>query len=512
MVTNRRHRLPWILLSAFLFLSLPTAAGARVVHFTLLFTNDHHGQVDPLVSTDPSQPVGGVARRMALIESIRKEVGPSRVILVDAGDLFSGTAFSDLTKGRVDCAAYQMMDYDAIALGNHDFDYGRDAILEYRKYFRIPWISANIVVRSNSQNFVRPYVLKYVGVRVGLIGFSNPDTPSIVGRRNVAGLIFNPPGASAKGLHSILKKDADIFIAISNLGLEADKKFAKDNPFLDVVVGGQGSASLTQPILDQKADGRPEGSILVQAGAKGLYLGRLDLTVAGKRNPQTQKEEYSVQSYRYRLIPITADLPEDPQMVALLDKYKGRLKSKPMDEVLAEVAADSNGDKGGDSLIGEVAADAVRAASQAEVALLPDGAFRSDFKAGKLTREALYQLYPFDDKVVVLDMPGALLRRALEHSLEEKGRAGFLQVSGITVEKNASGLSVKVSGEPLNDQRQYGVAMTGSLADGEGGYALFRHLASRRNAQGSIRDLLEKALQARQKIGPSDLEPRWKIP
>ena len=133
----------------------PALSSAREVSLTILFTNDHHGQVDPVHETDPSKPVGGVTRRMALIGKIRQEVGPANVLLVDGGDLFTGTALSGLTNGEVDCAAYQLMKYDAVVLGNHDFDYGKKAILDFRKKYNLPWVSANAVVRGNSQNFVR---------------------------------------------------------------------------------------------------------------------------------------------------------------------------------------------------------------------------------------------------------------------------------------------------------------------------------------------------------------------
>ena len=88
-------------------LIFPLSLWGKEAQITILFTNDHHGQVEPLHESDPSKPVGGVTRRMALIQKIRQEVGEKNVILVDSGDLFRGTAFSDMTDGKVDCAAYQ---------------------------------------------------------------------------------------------------------------------------------------------------------------------------------------------------------------------------------------------------------------------------------------------------------------------------------------------------------------------------------------------------------------------
>jgi 2',3'-cyclic-nucleotide 2'-phosphodiesterase (5'-nucleotidase family) len=404
------------------------------------------------------------------------------------------------------------MKYDAIVLGDHDFDYGTKAILDVRKKYGVPWVSANTVVRSNSQNFVRPYVLRYAGVRVGIVGFSNPETPDLTRRENVSGLLFYPPGASAKGLHSILKKDADIFVALTHLGVDADKKFAKDNPFLDVIVGGHSHTVLNEPIVDKQKDGSLAGPIIVQAGSQGLYLGRLDLTVEGHRDPKTKKEDYAITDYRYKLIPITADLPEDPPMTALIQKFKDTLKSKPLDEVLATATGDISRQDQGDFLLGEFAADAIRKKTGAEVALLNNGSFRSSFKAGDITREILYEIYPFDDGIVVLDVPGGILRKTLEASLAKKGDSGFLQVSGLTAERSGDGLKVTIGSEPLNDRRKYLVATNEFLSGGGDGYDLLRRVKSRRKTGWMIRELLEGALKEKQKLSESDIDKRWKNP
>jgi 5'-nucleotidase/UDP-sugar diphosphatase len=493
-----------------LLLVLPGRSFAREVTLTILFTNDHHGQVDPVHQDDPSKPVGGVTRRMALIEKIRKEVGPDHVVLVDGGDLFSGTAFSELTHGEVDCDAYELMRYDAIGLGDSDLVYGKKALLEFRKKFHIPWVSANVV--SGGQPYIRPYVLKATGVRVGLIGFSNPDTPALIGREAVSGLIFNPPGASAKGLHSIFKKDADIFVVLSNLGVEADKKFSKDNPFIHVVIGGYSETVLTAPIVTQLKDGSLLGPIIGQAGSRGLYLGRLDLTVDGHRDPKTKIAAYSIVDYHYQLIPITSDLPEDPQMTALLQKYRDQLKEKPLDEVLATVPADFLGSEKGDSLAGEITADAMRKAAQTEIALIPNGSFKSGFNSGDLTREILYDIFPTDSGIVAIDVPGLYLRKAIEASAVEKGKDDFLQVSGLTIGKNGDELQITVGGEPLNDKRKYQVAVNDFLAGGPPGYDFFRRLKSRRKVQTLVRGLLEETLKSKSKIADTDLDKRWNLP
>jgi len=486
---------------------MPSFVQAKEGQITILFTSDHHGQVEPVHESDASKPVGGVARRMALIEKIRQEVGEKNVILVDTGDLFRGTAFSEMTNGKVDCAAYQLMRYDAIGLGEQDFDYGRKTLTEYRKEFGLPWVSANVI--SAGQPFLRPYVLKSAGnLRVGLIGFSSQDALSVARRENVRGLIFNPPDGAAKGLHSIFKKDADIFVVLSRIGLEGDKKLAKNNSYLHVILGSREQAGLTLPIVNKFKDGTVAGPIIGQSGPRGLYLGRLDLSVEGHRDPKTKNATYSITDYKYQLIPITSDLPEDPQMVALLDSYRSKLKSEPLDEPLGEAVKAEMNDQG-DSVWGQMAADEVRKASGADVALINSDFFHSDFHTGTITRAILYEMVPTDNEIVTVEIPGSALRKTLEVAASKKGQGAFLQVSGVKIQKTGDSLSIWVGDQPLKDHQKYQLALNDFLADGGDGYEQLRRFKYRKRTGVMVRPLLEQALKTRKTISSTDLQPRW---
>lgn len=146
------------------------------------------------------------------------------------------------------------------------------------------------------------------------------------------------------------------------------------------------------------------------------------------------------------------------------------------------------------------------------MALLNSGSFRSGFRSGSLTREALYEIYPFDDEVVLLDMPGSALRRVLETSSTRKGGGAFLQISGLKVKKEGEALSITVGDVPLEEKQLYQVAVNDFLAQGGDGYDVIRRVKSKRKTQLMIRDLLEKVLKEKQKISSSDLERRWKLP
>lgn len=199
-------------------------------------------------------------------------------------------------------------------------------------------------------------------------------------------------------------------------------------------------------------------------------------------------------------------------MAGLLAKYKERLKSKPLEEVLTTVTGDLTDCSGGDSLIGEIMADAMRKSAQAEIALVNNGFFNPGFKSGDFTREILYQVCPSDSGMAVIDVPGVYLRKALEESGTEKGQNGFLQISGLKIQKNGEELTMLMGDEPLNDRRKYLVAVNDFLANGNGGYDFFGKIKSRRKIQISLRDLLETSLKEKPKIAPEDLEKRWILP
>jgi 5'-nucleotidase / UDP-sugar diphosphatase len=281
---------------------------------TILFTGDHHGQVLPLQEPRPGNIVGGVTRRHTLIQRIRREVGEDRVILVDAGDLLYGTTLSETTRGEIDCAAYQLMGYDAITFGNHDFDYGRDVFHECIRKYHTPWISATIFDTETWRHVVNPYRIKTVGeVRVGIIGFTGESAFKPEERARARGLAVATPTAAAEGLQSRLMQEADVFIALTHKGVAADQAFARRFPFVHVIIGGHDHRVLHQALVEKNVTGDLAGPIIGHAGYRGMYLGRLDIGVSGNR-----QEGYRVTRYDYRLLPVTADIPESAEMASLI--------------------------------------------------------------------------------------------------------------------------------------------------------------------------------------------------
>jgi 2',3'-cyclic-nucleotide 2'-phosphodiesterase (5'-nucleotidase family) len=161
---------------------------------------------------------------------------------------------------------------------------------------------------------------------------------------------------------------------------------------------------------------------------------------------------------------------------------------------------------------GQLTADAIRRAAQADAALVNSGTFRADLKEGPLTLANLHELVPFDDKWVVRDMTGSVLRQVLARSYERRGSGAFLQVSGLKVKGEKEGpLGITVGGEPLEGRRTYRVAMNDFLADGGDGYDMLRRLKTSQETGTSIRDLILDALKEKGRLSSGDVEKRWDL-
>ena len=214
-----------------MMLNLVASLQAYPIHLTLLFTGDTHGQITPFWNHAHTQQWGGVSRRMTLIRQIQNEVGKNHVLLLDSGGIFQGTALSHFTQGQAVYSSYQTMGYQAVVLGNHDYDYGEDFILHLKDALNFPWLSSNAIMPAYSHNFVKPFILEYKGVRIAILGLTNPHTNVVTGFNRTQGLRFDSPWQVAAGLHAILIKNADFFIGLTDLSLSQLQQVAHKDPF-----------------------------------------------------------------------------------------------------------------------------------------------------------------------------------------------------------------------------------------------------------------------------------------
>lgn len=251
----------------------------------ILHTNDTHSQIEPSSANAVSNPdMGGYARRLGLINQIRAE--EEHVILVDAGDFSQGTPYYNFFKGRLEIRGYNLMQYDAVTLGNHEFDNGMDTLAAILQLAEFPIVASNYDVKESLiSRYVQPYLIVKRGkLRIGIMALGiNPD--GLIMENNYRGIVYQDPLEKAKSMSEYLKlkKKCDVVICLSHLGYSPGSKGVNDviiaaqTRYIDVIIGGH-SHSLLENEKVNNLEGRPV--VIAQMGRSGLYLGRIDLVLS----------------------------------------------------------------------------------------------------------------------------------------------------------------------------------------------------------------------------------------
>lgn len=263
---------------------------------TVLYTNDQHSRIESFPSNDPKYPAqGGFAARAALIEKIRKE--EESVLLLDAGDVFQGTPYFNYYQGELEYKLMSMMQYDAVTLGNHDFDLGCANIVKQMPHAQFDFINANYDLSDTvlqETKRIKPYrIYRKGGVKIGVLGVGI-DLNNLVSSELSKGVRYADPVSIAEKWATVLKKEekCDLVICLSHLGFKyEDKKIsdlglAAQTKNLDLIIGGHTHTFLEEPVQVKNSVGISVP--VTQVGWAGIWLGRIDyyFSECGKYNSQ----------------------------------------------------------------------------------------------------------------------------------------------------------------------------------------------------------------------------------
>ena len=276
-------------------LSLSSFTSINVKKITILHTNDVHSHIDPFPDDDPRNPnMGGVARRAALIQKIRKE--DENVLLLDAGDIFQGTPYFNYYGGELEFKLMSMMQYDASTIGNHDFDNGVEGLYAQMPHAKFEFLSANYDFKNTIMDgLVRPYkIFNKNGIRVGVFGIGI-ELDGLVDKKMYKETVYNNPVETSQEIVRILKKEqkCDLIICLSHLGYnyknEPDKicdlQLAALTQDIDLIIGGHTHTFLDKPTVTKNRIG--EEVLVNQVGCYGINLGRIDFFFDNKRAKST---------------------------------------------------------------------------------------------------------------------------------------------------------------------------------------------------------------------------------
>ena len=504
-------------------LPLTRLARGRAVHrLTVLHLNDFHSRheaVDAraLVCGGPRPGCyGGSARLASAVarERAAAEADGRAVLMLDAGDQFQGSLFYTAHRGMAELAVMHALGTEAMALGNHEFDGGPEALGRFAAAARFPVLSANLDAADEPAlaGLVRPYaVFERAGLRVGVVGLTTPDTAqsSSPGPR----VRFLPPGpALARAAAAARAEGAGLVVALSHLGLGRDAALAgaawtdpgagsSAGSGAAVFVGGHSHSLLSNAEADALGPHptvAPGGALVVQAGAYGRYLGRLDLDLDA---------DGRVLAHGGECRRVGPDLPEDPAVAAVVAAYAAPLEAVRR-RVVAHLPAalDVAGCRVGTCALGEMVARALLdAAPGSDAALMNAGGLRTGLRAGPVTLADVLEALPFGNALATLRLRGADLAAAVEHGLTRIGRGGFPHLAGLRWAWGDAGspgarpVGVLARGPdgwaPLDPAREYRLATHDFLRRGGDGYAVLRDRAIEPYDAGpEVADVVARAL------------------
>lgn len=404
-----------------------------MARLTLLQLNDLHGYVNPHTELFPRAGewevtrLGGLARIAGLFNRVRDDVGGA-VIALDNGDTFHGTRLAVESRGHALIDPVNALGLEAMTL-HWEFAYTPTGVLELREKLGHPMLAANCFKEGTGELFLEPWVMiERAGLKVAVIGLACPIVDKVMPTHFSEGVRFTTGVAELPRWVSAARGEgADLVVLLSHVGLPQDLKIVEEVPGIDVVLSGHTHNRLWAPISRG-------GALVIQSGCHGAYIGRLDLEIENGR----------VKAHQHRLIPVTADIPEDPQVADLVaqatseqpPELQERVGETPM--VLHRYAQLS-------APMDDVLLKAVAEAAGTEVAFSNGWRYGAPIAPGAVTLEDLWNMIPVNPPVSTVRLTGAEIVMMLEENLERTFAADpFDQMGGYVKRMRGVTLHVKI--------------------------------------------------------------------
>jgi 5'-nucleotidase / UDP-sugar diphosphatase len=428
---------------------------------TIFYTNDIHGHL----MMDPPNRIMGMALVKHLID---ENVDPgSRKILLDAGDTFYGSNETDINGGFPMINIMNKMNYAAMTVGNHEFDFGFEQTLKIMGKAKFPVLSANLY--KNNGKVFKPYtVLRVNGIKIGIIGISCEDTINRTKPEYVKGVTIRNDIDTLNEALPEVKAKSDFIILLAHEHNEILRDIAKQFKDINLIIAGHDHVEIK---------GEECGNTyLVSSGLILRKLGKVDIVFKQKKAVYINGQLLSSDSKR----------GQDPEILAMINSYHDKIfKELNIKIGITETdLTDSSRARFEEVNFGNAIADAMRDAVNADIALQNGGGIRTNIPKGDLTLYKINEAFPFINYVIKVEMTGKDIKQALEHGVEKyptEWNGGFLQVSGLKYIFNAakpSGqrlVSALIANQEINDQKTYTVATNDFLYQGGDGYEIIKN-------------------------------------
>lgn len=477
----------------------------KTYKITILHTNDHHGH---FWRSDYGEY--GLSAQKTLVDGIRKEVAAEggSVLLLSGGDINTGVPESDLQDAEPDFRGMNLIGYDAMAVGNHEFDNPMSVLRQQEKWAKFPFLSANIYQKSTGERLFKPWMIfDKQGLKIAVIGLTTDDTAKIGNPEYFTDIEFRKPADEAKLVIEELQQTQkpDVILATTHMGhydngehgsnAPGDVEMARSLPTgsLAMIVGGHSQDPVCMASENKKqvdyvpgtpcAPDQQNGIWIVQAHEWGKYVGRADFEfrngemklVRYQLIPVNLKKKVTYDNGKSERVLYTPEIQENQQMLSLLTPFQNKGKAQ-----LGVKIGNTNGHLEGDrSKVRFVQTNLARliltgqmARTSADLAVMSGGGVRDSIEQGDITYKDVLKVQPFGNTLVYADMSGKELVDYLTAVAKMKPDSGaYPQFANVSfVAKNGVLNDLKIKGEAIDPAKTYRLATLSFNATGGDGY------------------------------------------
>ncbi|WP_174874340.1 bifunctional UDP-sugar hydrolase/5'-nucleotidase UshA [Vogesella oryzae] len=538
-MTTRQTAINLTILGALAYLPAMTQAAPQkdqTYRITIIHTNDHHGRF-----WQNSDGEYGMAARKSVIDQIRADVrihgGYS--LLLDGGDVNTGVPESDMQDAEPDFKGMNLLGYDAMAVGNHEFDKPPAVLAKQRQWAQFPMLAANIY-RHGKRMFAPYKVFDLGGVRVAVMGLTTDDTKKLTNPENTQGIEFRTPAKEAARLMPELQRKADVIIGATHMGhytdgehgvnAPGDVEMARQVKGFNLIVGGHSQNPVCMKAENVRNDAyvpgsdcapdRQNGAWIVQAHEWGKYVGRADFEYRNGEFklvqylliPVNLKHKVKGEDGKERKVTYTREIPQSREMLTLLQPYQAK-----GDTVLSEQLGSSDGKLEGDRALvrkqptnlGVFIASVMKNKAHADFAIMNAGGIRDSLPEGKISYKDILKVQPFGNTLVYIDMSG---QEALDYlkaaARMSAGSGAFAQFSGVQLRIAGGELQqALIGGKPIDPARSYRLALNNFTAAGGDGYPRLTTHKGYVNTGYVDADLMRAYFSSHGSIKTADFEP-----
>jgi len=536
----------------FCFLLLCVAAGfpqpgqvaPERVQITILGTTDLHGNINPIDYYTNKPDNRGLAKVATLIKRIRGE--QPNVLLIDSGDTIQGSPLESFHGRKNNQPRDPMMlvmnslKYDAMAVGNHEYNFGLKVLEKARQEAQFPWLSANTYETKTGKTHYQPYLIRDVaGVKIGILGLTTPGIPNWDNPPNYAGLEFHNPILEAKKWVAVLrdKEKVDVVVVAMHMGLGEDLRtgevspgqvphendavqIAKQVPGIDVIFMGHTHRDVPSLYIN--------GVLITQANAWGRHLARADMYL--EKSPQG----WRVYAKAARTIPTDDRVAADPEVVKLAEPYDRETQAW-LGRTIGESAADLSAKDARfrDTAILDLIQKVQLEAGNADVSMVASFNSEARIAKGPVSVRDIAGLYVYENTLAVLEVTGQQLKAALEHSAEYfktyvPGKPITEQINekipsynfdiaeGVNYELDISKpigqriQNLTFKGQPVKPDQKFRLATNNYRVNGGGGYEMYKAAPVVYRSSEEIRELIIDWLE-KHKTVPIEPNNNWKL-